>query len=205
MLKKLGFLLVLAMLTPLAAFASGQVDFTNAGGTLAGSSAGLSLTNSTLISVDGLNGGTLVAGQDLGTVNFTTGVLTSGSLQMGGTFAGGGTFQIVGKGINGVTAGPIFTGSFSGPLTWTLFTLPNGTHNYTLSGTMVGSMTNGSPASGVTVQLTVNTHKGFFNGKTNISSGDTNLTTVTSEPGTLMLFGTGLVGLAGVLRKRFTA
>jgi hypothetical protein len=205
MLKKLGFLLVLAMLTPLAAFASGQVDFTNAGGTLTGSSAGLSLTNSTLIAVNGLNGGTLVAGQNLGTLSFTTGALTSGSLQMGGTFAAGGTFTIVGNGINGVTAGTIFSGTFSGPLTWTLFTLPNGTHNYTLSGTLTGSMTNGSPASGVSVQLTVNTHKGFFNGKTNISSGDTNLTTVTPEPGTLMLFGTGLVGLAGVLRKRFAA
>jgi hypothetical protein len=52
--------------------------------------------------------------------------------------------------------------------------------------------------------LTINTGKGFFNGSTNISSGDTNITTV-PEPGTLGLLGTGLLGLAGALHRKLKA
>jgi hypothetical protein len=67
-------LLMLAL--PMAAFATGSVDFTNAGGTLSGSNAGLTLTGSELIAVDGWNGMGLVQG-NLGSVTFTTGKLLS--------------------------------------------------------------------------------------------------------------------------------
>jgi len=53
---------------------------------------------------------------------------------------------------------------------------------------------------GATVQLVINTGKGFFNGSTTISSGDTNI--VVAEPGSLTLLGTGLLGLAGVVRRK---
>src|SRR6516225_8999326 len=152
--KKILLLAVLALALPIAAFANSGVDYTNSGGTLSGTNSGLSLSGSTLAVVNGLNGGGLITGV-LGTVTFTTGALTSGSLQMGGTFAAGGTFTITGNGTNGIPNGTIFTGTFSGPVTWTLVTLANGTHNYTLSGALSGTLLNAS-TNGVTVQLTIN-------------------------------------------------
>jgi hypothetical protein len=192
-------LLVLAL--PLPAFAGSSIDFTNSGGTLSGTNSGLTLGESTLIAVNGLGSG-LITGNNLGTLSFSTGALSSGNLQMGATFAAGGTFSITGNGTDGIPNGTLFNGSFTGPVTWTLITLANGTHNYTLTGSLSGTWYNGTTIGGATVQLTINTGKGFFNGTTTISSGDTNFTTTVPEPGSLGLLGAGLIGIAAIVRHK---
>lgn len=189
-MKRVVLVALLALVLPIAASA-GTIVITNSGGTLSGSSAGMSLANSILIQVGG------IVGPNLGTLTFTTGALTSGSLKKGGTFAGGGSFVVTGNGMGGVQNGVIFSGTFSGPVTWSLVTLSNGTHNYTLSGSVMGS----GGTNAATIQFTVNTGKGYFHTKARVSSGDTNVTT-TPEIGTLGLLGTGLVGIAGLIRRR---
>jgi hypothetical protein len=195
-------LFLLSCLTiPVASFADSGVDYSNAGGTLTGSNSGFSLSGSTLIAV--VDGSGMVTG-DLGTVSFTTGALTGGNLQTGGTFAAGGTIDISGNGKNGVPNGTLFSGSFSGPVTWAITTLGNGTHNYTLTGAITGTA-NGQAVAGVTLQLTINTGMGFFNGSTGIAGGDTTIVGSVPEPSTVTMFGTGVVGLLGLLRRKLQA
>jgi PEP-CTERM motif len=188
-MKRVILLALLALALPMMVWADSSIDVANAGGTITGNSMGLSLTGSTLFKFGS------AVGSNLGSVSFTTGAFTSGDAQKGGTLAAGGTFTITGNGTNGVPNGVLFTGSFSSA-EWTLVTLANGTHNYILSGAVVDS----SGRVGATTQITVNVGKGFFNGTATLSSGDTNLSV--PEPGTLGLLGTGLVGIAGVMRRK---
>ena len=109
-MKRFALLALLAL--PLTAFAN-SIDTTNSGGKLAGSAAGMTLSGSLLIAVNGINN-MLVTGNDLGSVALSTGTLSSGSLQMGGTFNGGGSFVITSLGASGLPSGTLFNGSFTG-------------------------------------------------------------------------------------------
>jgi PEP-CTERM motif-containing protein len=189
-MRRVLLLTLLALALPMAAFASSSIDLSNHDGTITGNNSGLSLTGS-VIKVYGS-----ITGSNLGSVSFTTGAFTSGNAADGGDLAAGGSFVIIGNGTNGVPNGTIFNGSFTSA-TWSYITLADGTHQYTLRGAIADS----SGHVGATSQLTINVGMGLFNGTAGLASGDTTLSV--PEPGTLGLLGTGLVGLAGVMRRRF--
>ena len=205
-MKRAVLMALFALALPLAAYGN-TVDFTNHNGVLTGGSTGLTLAGSELTDVDGLGGLGLVQG-NLGTLNFSTGALTAGNLTTGATFASGGTFVITGNGTGNIPNGVIFNGSFSSAVTLTFEgTLPNGGELYEISGSISGIWYNGKTVSGRTFQDYVITGKnGFMGGSQTLGSGDTFISTSTvPEPGTLGLLGSGLVGLAGVVRKRMKA
>jgi hypothetical protein len=204
-MRKTLLLAVLALALPTALFAGSSVDYTNLGGSLMGSASGLTLSGtspSTLAIVSTL--GHAPTFGNLGIVSFGTGALELGSLSGGGTFSSTGSwFKITGNGSNGLPNGVIFTGAFSGDIHLNLGKmLSDGTHTYVLWGNLVGKSGTGMPEAGLTSQIVFNTGKGFFDGGANITSGDTSLSAVVPEPGSLGLLGTGLIGLAGVVRRK---
>jgi hypothetical protein len=199
-MRRVLILALLALALPMAAWADG-IDLVNKFGSISISAAGITSTGSQLKQ---FNGVVAAPGHSLGSVSFSTGALIGGSILTGGTFSDvGSSFVVIGKGPQVPHKGTIFSGAFVGPVSWTLVSQSGQSLTYTLSGTIQGTLWNGRFVTGTTTQTSVSTNGQIALGIGHIRVGNTGI--MTPEPGTLGLLGTGLVAIAGMLRRKFVA
>lgn len=180
----IGVILLALWVTP--AFAN-SLGFKNEG--LLSVSGGSGLTLSSEITRFSFNGTPIASGQ-LGAISFSTGSI------VGGSFSGG-TFDINLNGFGDV----IFANNFSGTISFL------GDDLFKLVGTFSG-VTQGVNLAGVTVQFFEaeyeDGHLSFedVHGRTCLTGGGG---ASVPEPGTLTMLGTGLIGMAGMIRRKFAA
>lgn len=192
---------LLALLLPAAAWADG-INLTNQFGSVNVTNAGVISKGSELMSYDGI---VAPHGRSLGSVSFSTGAFTGASIFSGGTFSSVGSTFIVTSGgghYGQPPKGTIFSGSFVGPISWTLVSQTGKfMYNFTLSGTIYGMLYTGRDVTGNTTQnITLYKNQWSQDHMGLIRLGNSHLNV--PEPGTLGLLGTGLIAMAGSMRRK---
>lgn len=197
-MRRMGLLALLALALPVATWAD-AIDITNQFGSISLLSTGIVSKGSQMKSFNGITG---PSGHAIGSVSFSTGALTSGSIWSTATFSStGSTFIVNGIGSYGQPKGTIFTGTFIGPITWTVESHTKNTWTFEITGTIQGTLWNGKVVTGTTTQEIYGSTAQLTQGIGHIRGGTTQLPNV-PEPGTLGLLGTGLVGIAAIFRRK---
>lgn len=199
-MRRVVVLALLALALPMAAWANG-IDIVNQFGSISVSASGISSVQSQLKTFNGIT----ASSGALGSVSFSTGACLT---NCGNLAAGNSTFSASGSSfvVTCVTAAcgghmTLFSGAFVGPITWTLDAASSGKKLiYDLTGTIAGMLYTGQFVTGTTTQKFFTVGPQLANGIAHIGGGTTNL--AVPEPGTLGLLGTGLLGIAGMFRRK---
>ncbi|MFY9646883.1 MAG: PEP-CTERM sorting domain-containing protein [Terriglobales bacterium] len=193
-----------ALLLPIAARAD-EILLTNQSGTVTLTNAGIVSAGSNLTDFRYDRTHT-PPGQVLGSVSFSTGALISGTLFGGGIFSDmNSSFDVTGSGKYGVPKGAIFTGSFQGPIDWTLLSHTGSNYVFDLSSDLAGMLYTGRTVEGNTVQtIYVNLNQWNQNQQGRIRGGHfiSESGYAVPEPDTLVLSATGLLAMVGATRRK---